>query len=496
MSVNPNTPVIVGVAQLQQRLQDPVAGKEPLLMMLDAVRGAAADAVGSKDGAANLLAAVDSVRVVRGIWRYRNPAGYLAEQCGVPGAETVGTCFGGNMVQSLVNQTALDILAGKNALVVLTGAENGYSLAKARKQGVTLPVTELQGTYQRLLGENKHMSSEHEQELGLIHPIQFYPLFESALRYQAGESLQDHQQRIAGLWAGFSQVASGNPDAWMQTRIDAEAIATESPGNRMVGAPYTKLMNSNNAVDMAAGLVMCSVARARQWGIPEAQWVYPWAGTDAQDHYFVSHRDNLHSSPAIRIAGQRLLEMTETSVAQLDYLDVYSCFPSAVQVAVAELGLDVSKPLTVTGGLTFGGGPLNNYVMHSIARMVELLRAAPASRGMITANGGFLTKHAFGLYAATPPKQDFQHEDVQAQVDATPRRVCSEDFVGEATIEAFTVMHDGTGPSQGIVACLSPAGERIWAVTQDTSLMAQMKQQECCGLIARIDKSGELAGIA
>ena len=106
-------------------------------------------------------------------------------------------------------------------------------------------------------------------------------------------------------------------------------------------------------------------------------------------------------------------------------IDVYSCFPSAVQVAANELGLpigDPSRPLTVTGGLTFAGGPWNNYVTHSIATMAERLVANPGQRGFITANGGYLTKHSFGVYGTEPPSHEFRWEDVQSDVDREPTR--------------------------------------------------------------------------
>jgi acetyl-CoA C-acetyltransferase len=483
--MNPNTPVIIGVAQVEQRLTDPLAGQEPIDMMVDAVRLAARD-TGNED----LLTAIESVRVIRGVWRYKQPAAYVAEKIGVPKAETVGSCYGGNMVQTVVNQSALDILNGDKSLIVITGAENGNSQAKARKAGIELPVTETAGAYSRIIGEEAPMSAAAEEARGIRMPIQLYPMFENALRYHRGEALDDHLKRISELWAGFSRVAAGNPHAWIKVPVDAETIRTPSPSNRMISYPYPKLMNSNNAVDMGAALIMCSVAKARELNIDESQWVYPWAGTDAHDHYFVSNRDNLYSSPAIRIAGTRLLELVGLQVSDIDLLDVYSCFPSAVQVAINELGLDASKPLTVTGGLTFGGGPLNNYVMHSIARMVELLRAEPGKKGMITANGGYLTKHAFGLYSTTPPETDFQHEDVQEAVDATPRRDCLADYVGPITIESYAVMYGANGPVTGNIAGLTQAGERVWANTEDQDLIDDMTRREFCGLAAEVNAAG------
>lgn len=485
---NPATPVIVGVAQLEQRISDPLTGKQPIDMMVDAVRQAAADACNP-----SLLGDVESVRVIRGVWGYKQPARYVAEQIGVPGAETVGTPYGGNMVQSVVNETALEILRGDKSLVVITGAENGNSQAKARKAGVELPLTETSGPYSRMIGEDKSMSAEAELARGIRAPIQLYPVFENALRYERGESISDHLVRISELWAAFSKVAGTNPHAWIKEPVDAETIRTASPANRMISFPYPKLMNSNNAVDMGAALLMCSVEKARALGIPEDKWVYPLAGTDAHDHFMVSDRDNLHSSPAIRIAGRRVLDLVDADVSDMDYIDVYSCFPSAVQVAMNELDLPGDRPLTVTGGLTFGGGPLNNYVMHSIARMVELLRENRGARGLVTANGGYLTKHAFGVYSGTAPSFDFRHEDVQKEVDATPSRASVVDFDGEVVIESYTVMYGANGPEIGHAACLTADGTRTWANTRDADVMAAMTTEEFCGRRARIDGNGNLA---
>lgn len=485
--MNANTPVIIGVAQIQQRLSDPLEGKEPIDLMVDAVKAAAADS-----GNPGLLSAVDSVRVIRGIWRYKQPAGYVAEQIGCPGAEKVGTCFGGNMVQSTLNLSAADILAGKRDLIVLTGAEIGSSQAKAAKAGIELPLTETAGDYDLKIGKDEPMACEAEIARGIRQPIQMYPIFENAIRHANGESIDAHRQRISELWAGFSKVASGNPDAWIREAVDAETIRTPGPSNRMVSFPYPKLMNSNSAVDMSAAIILCSVAKARALGISEDKWVYPWSGTDAHDTYYVSERDNLYSSPAIRIAGTRALELAGLGVDDLDLVDVYSCFPSAVQVASKELGLSMNRPLTVTGGLTFGGGPLNNYVMHSIATMIRLLRASPGQRGLITANGGFLTKHAFGVYSTEAPSKDYQHQNVQSEVDQCPRRKWVTDHEGSVQVESYTVMFAGDKPAVGHAACLTSEGVRTWANTEDADLISEMMSRDFCETDARIDGNGNL----
>jgi acetyl-CoA C-acetyltransferase len=482
-------PVLVGVSQLEQRIHGgPLTGKEPLALMVDAVHGAAADA-----GNVDVLRAVTSVRVIRGIWPYKNPAAVVANAIDRAAAETVLTPYGGNFVQTVVNQSALDIQAGRHDVIVLTGAECGYSQARARKSGVTLPWQAAPGTPTRFIGEDKDMRHPAEKKAGLGAPIQIYPMFENALRHARGESIEQHLRRISELWARFSAIAADNPHAWIRRAHSAEEIRTVSPENRPVSFPYPKLMNSNNNVDQAAALILCSTEAARRLRIPEHRWIYPWAGTDAHDHYYVSNRDNLYSSPAIRIAGKRCLELAGLDTAALDHIDVYSCFPVAVEVAAAELGLDEARPLTVTGGLTFAGGPLNNYVMHSIARMVELLREQPQARGLVTANGGYLTKHAFGVYSATAPSRPFRHADVQALVDATPRRDVAETYDGTVSIESYTVMYGAEGPQVGLVAALTPDGRRAWGRTDDATALLAMTREEFCGRPARLAPSGVIS---
>jgi acetyl-CoA C-acetyltransferase len=234
-------------------------------------------------------------------------------------------------------------------------------------------------------------------------------------------------------------------------------------------------------VDQGAALIMTTTDKARALGIDERKWVYPWAGTDAHDHYFVSNRDNFYSSPAIRFAGRRVLELAGVGVDELDFVDLYSCFPVAVQVAAAELGLDINRTLTVTGGLTWAGGPLNDYVMHSVARMAELLRAKPGARGLVTANGGYITKHAFGVYSTEPPARPFGHEDLQDAVDATPRREVAMQHDGSAEVEGYTVMYDGDKPGTAYLAALLDDGRRVWARLDDGDTMAAMTREEFCG---------------
>ena len=271
----------------------------------------------------------------------------VIEALDLHGAETGLSVVGGNQVQAVFNQSALDIQSGRREAVVLCAAECGRTMGRAGRLGVDLdwlqdddPPKLPDANY----GDTRWTRHEMEMARGIQQAVQYYSLFEIALRRRNGEAVDDHRARIAELWAGFNRVAQDNPNAWIRRPLTAAEIGTVSPANRAVTYPYTKLMNANMRVDMAAALVLCSLDVARALGVPRSKMIFPLSGADAVDHYFVSERDNLHSSPAIRVAGRRALELAGVEVADLDFVDVYSCFPSSVQVAARELGLDPRAP--------------------------------------------------------------------------------------------------------------------------------------------------------
>lgn len=485
MSLDPRTPVLVGYGQVNQHDENP--GSEPVDLMEAAARAAADPRV---------LEAVDAVRIVNLLSvRYRDPGLLLAQRIGAPDAATRYTPVGGNVPQSLVNQACLDIQQGRADVVLIAGGETWRTRSRLKARGERLAGTEQDESVPLAPSDPEFtMAGPAELRIGLVAPSHVYPMFEQALRIAAGETPDEHRRRIGELWSRFSQVAQGNPHAWSREAVSAEEIWQPGPDNRMISWPYTKLMNSNNMVDQGAALVLTSVGKAQELQIPRERWVFPYAGTDAHDTYLIGERASFSGSPAIRIAGRRVLELTGLGIDDIDAVDVYSCFPSAVQVAARELGLaldDPARPLTVTGGLTFAGGPWNNYVSHSIATMAERLVANPGQVGLITANGGYLTKHSFGVYSTQPPAHEFRWEDVQPAVDAEPTVVAEADWSGTGTIETWTtpVTREGA-PEKVFVAVRTPSGGRALAVITDASQAEASIREDLAGAAVTVKPDG------
>ena len=304
------------------------------------------------------------------------------------------------------------------------------------------------------------------------------------MRAHYGETIEQHQQVLGELFAPFSAVAATNPHAWFRQARSAQEIATATPENRYIGFPYTKTMNAIMDVDQGAALILTSVGEARRLRIPEEKWVYPWGGAEAADHWYLRERENFYSSPAIRAVGEATFEMTGVGIDEITHFDIYSCFPSAVQISRDMLGIakDDPRPLTVTGGLPYFGGAGNNYVTHSIANMVEKLRADRGKLGLVTANGWYVTKHAAGIYSSEPPRKEWARRDpkaLQAVVDARPKPAVIDEPSGAATIETYTVIFDRDGaPEQGIVIGRDAEQRRFIANTPpDRGLLESMTKQ-------------------
>ncbi|MGB0878168.1 MAG: acetyl-CoA acetyltransferase [Mycobacterium sp.] len=486
MSLDPRTPVLVGYGQINQHSENPSV--EPVDLMVAAARNAADPRV---------LEALDTVRIVNLLsWRYRDPGLLLAQRLRADKATTRYTGVGGNVPQSLVNQACLDIQRGTAGVVLIAGAETWRTTSRLRAAGVKPDWTRQAESVPIAPGSDDGvpMAGPAEIRIKLDRPAYVYPIFEQAVRIAAGETRDQHSRRIGELWSQFSAVAATNPHAWSREALTAEQIWRPAPNNRMISSPYTKLMNSNNMVDQAAVLILTSVEKAIALEIPTERWVFPYAGADSHDTYAIGERAELFASPAIRIAGRRALELARAGIDDMDLVDVYSCFPSAVQIAARELGLpigDSSRPLTVTGGLTFAGGPWNNYVTHSIATMAQQLVARPGSRGLITANGGYLTKHSFGVYGTRPPEHGFRWEDVQPVVDQEPTREAVVAWSGVGTVESWTTPVDREGRAEkAFLAVRTPEDARVLAVITASAEAEATLGEDIAGAKVQIHADG------
>src|SRR5690606_33724805 len=108
----------------------------------------------------------------------------------------------------------------------------------------------------RVTSAEFEMHHPAEVARGIVLPAQVYALFEQAVRHAAGRTIDEHLVHLGELWSRFSAVAAANPHAWVREPLSPEQVRTASATNRWITWPYTKVMNANNAVEQAAGLLV------------------------------------------------------------------------------------------------------------------------------------------------------------------------------------------------------------------------------------------------
>ncbi len=487
MPLDPRHPVIAGAAQYVQRLDDPHDALDPLGMMETALRAAADDA-----GAPDLLPAVDKIYLPRGTWRYGDPGKVLADRIGADNPRTSIGIISGHIVQIMIDRACQEIADGKHDVIAIVGGESEYSKRKLRKldPDALWEESDAGEPHENLGSYGSQPILKSERDAGALIPSATFALCETSLRHARGEAPGEHRRRISEISARLSRVATGNPSAWIQRPVDAEEIRVESAQNRMVNYPYTKLMTSNIAVDQSAALILCSTEAAQRFGIPDDKRVYLREAVEMNHVAYLSAREKLHDHPGMTMAAQRLLEISEIDAGNLSQIELYSCFPFAVQASAAALGIDETRPLTVTGGLTFSGGPFGSYVVHAMARMVELLRETPGEVGLVGSVGGTFQKFAYATYSTAPGATTTPRiENVSEDFARLPERAWQENYQGESVTESYTVHAEASGPTRATFACLTDAGERVWASSEDPELLAAiLRDEEFCGLPASIDE--------
>jgi acetyl-CoA C-acetyltransferase len=315
-----------------------------------------------------------------------------------------------------------------------------------------------------------------------------FPVFDLARRARLGIEPAAYQAGIGELLAPMSVVAAANPHAWFPRALSAEHLATPTPQNRMVGYPYTKQAVSIMDVDMAATVIVASHARADELGVAPERRAYLRGWCYATDPVYLAEHPDLSASPAMAAASAEALHGAGIGIADVTHLDLYSCFASSVHLACDALGLATDDPrgLTVTGGLPFAGGAGSNYMLHSIATMVDVLRCDPGSVGLVSGVGMHMTKHVYGLYSTAPPLGGrVSRPDagaVQARLDATAPVAIVDRHTGAATVASYTVAHGRDGAAAwGLVLADLPDGRRAYGRVEDPGLLQAMETDEWAG---------------
>ncbi len=476
MNFDPRQPVLVGIGTCMQREDPTASGREPMDLMLEAARRAGDDA-----GGAQTLMGVQRIAVPKGRWHYRNPAGEIARAVGAASATTLLASVG-VLQQSLIGDACSRIAAGEIDSALIAGADAGHRILRAKQLGERAGERQQDDAPDVSLEPKEALLHPAEMRAGLRMPVALYAILESAWRAKNGLTLSQHRQQLGAMYQRFSEIASGNPDAWRREPFSAFEISEASERNPMQAFPYTRRHCSTWNVDQAAAMLICSAAKAEALGIAPGKWVYALASSESSHMVPVSARADLAGCTGARLAGFAALDGAGIEASQIDLVELYSCFPIAVETCAQELGIPLSRDLTVTGGMPFAGGPFNNYVLQATCRMAALIRQGRGRTGLVSSVSGILTKQGFGLWGRQPPASGFKYSDVTAD---TARLADSKDVVdafhGRGVVAGYTVLHDKGRAPRALVLADTDSGSRSLAWSDDQVLVRQLENREFCG---------------
>ena len=457
MPTDPRAPCLIGVARHTWR-DEPAP--EPLDMWETLARAAAEDA-GSPDALKN----VQSLQVVFSqSWEYDDPCARLAERLGAAPSVSAYSGLGGSVPVKLAAEAAAAMARGELDLALIVGGEALATRKHLPEPAWSYPPDEPKPypiTIERA-----------ERKNGIFQAYLTFALLDTARRGHLGQSIEDRRLEIGRLMAPMSELAAAQPEyAWFPTAHTAEHISTTTPDNRMVATPYTKLMTAVMDVDMAAAVLLATEERADALGVPADQRVYLHGTGYAEEPGAMAARPEPWRSPAMAAAmGSALGGMPAEEVA---HFDLYSCFPGSLSFAVDALGLPAGRPLTVTGGLPYHGGPGSNYSTHALAAMAEALRADPGSAGLVSGIGMHMTSHSASVWSTRPGSYV-----PAAPAAALPSVPVTTEAEGPATVVTFSTTYSRQGPESTALICDLPDGSRTYArldepVPADTDLVGQ-----------------------
>lgn len=467
-----SVPVVVGVGQITHHDDDDLTAAEPLELLLAAARAA------EDDADARLLDRVDSIELMPiGAWPYDDLGALVVERLGLDAGRVRARehPVGGETPIRALDAAAARIAAGDARVVLLGGAEGTRALTRARRAGVEL-LWAPRGSRSAI----PMMPSELQRAaaVGIERAIHCFPLYEHALRAHEGVSLPDAQAESAAMWSGLTSVAAANRYAWSRDVRSASDVADVGPDNRMVSFPYPKSFTANPFVNQGAALLVTDSVTARSLGIPEDRWVHPLGGAGADEPSDPRARVAYHHVPALDVTVRDVQDITGIGAEEHDVVELYSCFPVMPKLTRRALGRAADAPISVTGGLSYFGGPGSNYLTHGVAAIVERIRGG-AGTGLIHGVGMFNTKH-HALVLADHPRTDGEYPRPRYDVGVprppvTPPVAVTEHYAGPLRVLTCTVMYDRTGePERGAVVGTGARGERVAATVTDPDTLHEL----------------------
>ena len=385
-------------------------------------------------------------------------------------------------IRDRINSACNNIITGKIRASLIVGGEARFKKIRALIEDKDYVETELNTNPDHYVKakEDLHIQEE-EDSLGLM-AVGYYAILESALRQKKNLTIKKHNQNIGELYSDFSKIAAQNPDGILENAYSCDEITYASKKNPMQAFPYNKLHCTSWNVNQASAMILCSEELADELNIPLNKRLYPLISSETNHMVATIQRPNLIEPVGLKLAAQYILDTCKHNNFYPNTYELYSCFPIAVQMFAEVLELKIDKPLTVTGGMSFAGGPLNNYMIHSTVKMLDEIRKDSKKIGLVTGVSGMMTKQAFCVWANTP-LTDFTSKDVTDQAAQIEEPIpLSRLENGNGVIIGYTILSKNKDVAEKAVLYVEDTNrERKVLISYDQDIIKSMGEEEWVG---------------
>lgn len=469
-----NRPVLIGVGSLQQKGSFDELD-EALILMEKVTLGAIKDTE-----APRIREYIDEIQVPKGYWAYRDPGKWIAERHGFSNAKTSVTKIG-VLQQNLINSACKKIINGDIRASLIVGGEARFKIIQALKEGKDFNETELNQNPDNYVKAKEELYVPEEIEVLGMMAVGYYAILESAMRFKTKKALSDHEIFLGKYYERFSQIASKNPHAWNQKIFSSDEIRIPANKNQRIAYPYNKLHNSSWNVNQASALILTNEELADRLNVPQIKRVYPLVASETNHMIGVIQRPDLTAPIGLKLAADYLLATSEKNQIYPSMYELYSCFPIAVQLFAEALKVDDAKDKTITGGMPFAGGPLNNYMLHSTIQTVMKIREKNDEIGLVTCVSGMMTKQALAIWGKDP-LMDFESKDVTKKAAKLEIPVpLSKQSNGEAKAIGCTALYENHTSIKAVFYAEDSQGHRLVLTSSDKEIIKEVERKECIG---------------
>jgi len=466
--------VLIGIGNIQQHGN--FKNLDEALVLMDKATKQAI-----KDSSKDIINYIDEIRIPKGFWEYKDPGKWIAQNNNFKSNPTTYITKIGILQQNLINEAIKEIQSGRIDASLIVGGESRFKMIQAFKENEEYKEIQLDTNpdyYQK--ADIDLFLDQEVKELSMM-AVGYYAIMENAYRYSKGEEIIKHNKNLAKLYEKFSEIANKNINSWSKQKYSAKDIMTTSLKNSYQAFPYNKLHCTSWNVNQASALILCNEEIADKLNIPKNQRVYPLASSENNHMLSLIQRENLVDPVGMKLAAQYIKDILSLHNVGIDYYDLYSCFPIAVQMFCDCLELDLSSKVTLTGGMSYAGGPLNHYVLSSTTQLIEILRKNKNKIGLITGVSGLMTKQSYALWSSEYI-DNFSLADVSDKAKEVDKPMdLTNDNSGTATIVGYTILLEKDNNKKAVIYAELDNKKRIILNSRNLEVINDMENTEWIG---------------